>query len=57
MDMTANTGVTGGGTPMGSNGKTVNGDTPNVAGPAMAKPESKGPLATSRPALTPKSVA
>lgn len=52
-----NVGVDGGGTPMGNNGKTVMGNTPNVAGPAMAKPESKGNKARPIGPLMPKSAA
>lgn len=42
--------------PMGSNGNTVNGNTPNVAGPATAKPESKGNMARTQTPLKPFSV-
>jgi hypothetical protein len=41
--------------PMGNNGMTQRGDGPNVAGPAMAKPESKGNNARPVGPLMPKS--
>ena len=40
---------------MGNNGCTVSGDTPNVAGPATAKPESKGNFGRTHAPLTPMS--
>ena len=41
--------------PMGSNGRTVSGGGSNVAGPATAKPESKGNNARTVGPLTPMS--
>ena len=40
---------------MGKNGVISNGNTPNAAGPAMAKPESKGNFARKYGPLVPKS--
>ena len=46
-------GIPGASVNMGNNGCTVSGNTPNVAGPATAKPESKGPFGRKVNPLTP----
>jgi hypothetical protein len=55
MEDYSTVGVTGGSAPIGKNGVTQRNDGPNVSGPPMKKPESKGTMARDQGALQPKS--